>query len=144
MKFIRQSGLTLIELMIALAIVAILAAITIPSYQRYALTAHRHEAIADLLKLSLLQERYRTTHNTYATQTELATAHGGSLPVSSGSEYYTFSVNLPNGQEGSRYTLTATAVEDSAQENDMAGSTNCSTLTLNAQGVKTPSACWSD
>lgn len=141
----NKFGFSLIELMVALAIVAIIAAIAIPSYRNYAYAARRHEAIADLLKISLLQERYRTTNDSYATKAQLETANGGSLPINStDGEYYTFSVSLPSGQESNSYTLTATAVESSGQNNDSVGETSCATLTLNAQGIRAPAACWSD
>jgi type IV pilus assembly protein PilE len=51
-------GVTLLEVLIAATIVAILAAIAYPSYRDYVQRAKRSEAIAKLLEIAANQERY--------------------------------------------------------------------------------------
>ena len=60
-------GFTLIELVIALIILAILAAIAFPSYQESVLKARRTEGSAALMKAMQQQERYYSLHTTYLT-----------------------------------------------------------------------------
>lgn len=64
-------GFSLIELLIAMAIVAILAAVAIPNYRNYVLRSGRVEALGALSALAALQERYRLDHNGYATLDQL-------------------------------------------------------------------------
>jgi general secretion pathway protein G len=61
----HPSGFTLIELMIAIAVLAALTAIAIPSYQGYVERARRSQAAADLSTLAIAIERYYTNHFTY-------------------------------------------------------------------------------
>ncbi len=63
------TGFTLIELMITVAVVAILAAIALPSYQAYVRKANRAQAKADLVELAQMLERRHTVENTYAGMT---------------------------------------------------------------------------
>lgn len=60
-----QRGFTLIELMIVVAIVAILAAIAYPSYQDSILKGRRAEGRTAMLELMQQQERYMTQRGTY-------------------------------------------------------------------------------
>jgi len=59
-------GFTLVELMIVVAVIAILGAIAFPSYQEAVRKGHRGQAKADLLDLAQRAERFRTVNGTYA------------------------------------------------------------------------------
>lgn len=62
---IAQSGFTLIELMVVVVIIAIFAAIAVPSYQTYMRRAHLAEAQQEMLKLAEQLERYKTRNFSY-------------------------------------------------------------------------------
>ncbi|MFT5879345.1 MAG: type IV pilus assembly protein PilE [Moritella sp.] len=125
-----QSGFTLIELMIVVAIVGILAGIGYPSYSSYIQNTHRNDAKAGLSKLLLLQEQFYLDNNQYATSlvsgaTDTLTGWGNS------SSYYTFS--LDPSSSTSSYTAIATVNTDSSQASDA----DCHIFTINGTGART-------
>lgn len=61
----RQSGVTLIELMIVVAIIGIIAAIALPNYSRYVENARAADAKSALMSLANTLERYHTQNTTY-------------------------------------------------------------------------------
>jgi len=61
-----QRGFTLIELMIVIAIVGLIAAIAIPSYNNMVIKSRRGDAKTSLAEISQLQESYYADHNGYA------------------------------------------------------------------------------
>ena len=61
----RHRGFTLVELIVAMVILSILAAIAIPSYSQYVLKSHRTEAKSALLDAASLEERFFSTSNLY-------------------------------------------------------------------------------
>jgi prepilin-type N-terminal cleavage/methylation domain-containing protein len=63
----KQRGMTLIELMIVVVVLAILASIATSSYRRQMIRANRTEATAALLRVRTAQEKYYLQHNEYAT-----------------------------------------------------------------------------
>jgi len=65
MNKVRNQGFSLIELMIVVAIVAILSAVAFPSYQQYRLTAIREEAKERLMTCRQAMEEYYVAHKTY-------------------------------------------------------------------------------
>jgi type IV pilus assembly protein PilE len=60
------TGFTLIELMITVAVVGILSAVALPSYQQYVRRANRQEAMLALSDIALRQERFRLDNGAYA------------------------------------------------------------------------------
>lgn len=62
----KVNGFTLIELMIVVVIVAIFAAIAIPSYDRYVARANKSKAQSEMLKLAERLENYKGKQLTYA------------------------------------------------------------------------------
>lgn len=139
-----MTGFTLIELIIALAVVGILAAIALPSYLESVRKGRRADAIAALQQVAQAQERHRADNMTYTTDMSLL---GGST---SPDRHYAIAVT---GVSAIGYTATATAVAGSPQASD----TRCIVLRLiqdgadtsrnstNASGVtdnRTPNPCW--
>ncbi len=136
----RAHGFTLIELMIVVAIVAILAAVAYPLYQNYLLRAHRTAAITTLLHIAGQEERYYSTHNAYATGlTGLGYAATG-IQVPNSTAYYRVTLATNTAED---YIITASPV--GSQKRDR----QCQIFTLNGLGIKsiqggTKSAtqCW--
>ena len=122
----RQRGITLLELIITVAIIAILASIAYPSFQGHMLKSRRAEALEHLLSAQLKQEERRVTSGSYTT--DFALLGGANI------DHYTFTSTV----SGASYTLTATAKSGLPQAND----TGCTSLTINQQDQKTPANCW--
>jgi len=122
-------GFTLIELMIVVAIVAILVALALPSYGRYIRKANRGEAQQLLLNWANNQEIWRANDTDYATTGELP------LPTH---DKYTFSLPVSTA---ATYTLRATASTTDQLKDAERGST-CSPLELDQSNDKTPDNCW--
>jgi general secretion pathway protein G len=58
----REAGFTLLELLVAIAIVAVLAAIALPAYSDYVERARVHQAIIDIRALNVLVRKYEDDH----------------------------------------------------------------------------------
>jgi type IV pilus assembly protein PilE len=130
----KHEGFNLIEILIVVAITAILAKIAVGLYMSYALESRRADGINALLTLSNEEEQYRSSNTTYGTLAQI----GGNSSSPQG--YYTLAVS---GNSATAYTITASA--QGSQVNDTQNGTSCATLTLAASNgtiTQTPTACW--
>lgn len=141
----RRAGFTLVELLISMAVLAILLSLAWPSYQASAQKGRRADAMASLAQLMQAQERWRSEHASYQ-------ATIGDLPgtgATSAEGHYTISVveATANG-----YTAQATAKSGSPQARDTTckvmqvvvagGNITYSSKTSADAANATPDPCW--
>ncbi len=130
-KVKKNSGFTIIELMIVIVIVAILVSLAYPSYIQYVRKSKRGEAQQLLMNWSINQEIWRSNNTQYATATQLP------APIN---DNYIFDLTV--APTATTYTLRAVAQNDQVNDVSKEGA-SCSTLTLNQSGVKGDEAtCW--
>lgn len=159
----RSCGFTLIELLLTVILVAILAAIAIPSYSAYVVRGQRAAAKVGLEQAAQYLERNYTAYGcyNYATQAECSAGTGTQLALSSplqtapsdAGPAYTYKISLA-AVAGQSFTLNATPC-GATGANCPAGSNttftdpDCGTLSLDNTGAKSVSnanltavICW--
>lgn len=132
-KITTAQGFTLLELMMAVAIIGILAAIAFPNYQSYILHSNRTEGMALLNDAAARQERYFAQNNHYITsQSDIAKLN---MPYTSGTTTTSpagkYSLTLSKVDQDGGYTLTATPLDTQTRDDEV---NKCGKLTLTANG----------
>ena len=145
---ISSRGFTLIELMITVAIVAILASIATAAYTSQVQKSRRTDARSALLDLAGREEKLFSTSNAYSdlpSDLGYGPVGGPGWPITVGSGYYQVTVLTPDpNQGGAAGTYLITANSFGMQVNDSA----CTSLSVNQLGAQTSTGtgtaatCW--
>ena len=133
----RAAGFTLVELMIAVAVVAILTSIALPSYALYVKKSRRGEAESALMDIAQREQQYLLDARAYAPDTATL---GTTVPADV-TAYYTIQIcqtavpcAVPGGTPPT-FAVIATPIAGTAQAGDY-------TLTLDHTGAKGPAGVW--
>ena len=136
----RVRGLTLVELMVVVAVMAIIAAVAYPLYTNQVQKSRRADAKIALETIAMAQERFFTINGSYTDN--LATLQVSTAVQGGNSDkgYYTVAVVHPGG-DAQQFQATASAA--GAQSGD----SDCASFTINQLGVKTATDldgtnCW--
>ncbi|MBE1160075.1 prepilin-type N-terminal cleavage/methylation domain-containing protein [Dyella sp. 7MK23] len=139
-------GFTLIELMVVVAIVAILAAIAMPIYQQQVQRSRRTAAKTALLDVASREEKYYSTNNNYTTSFGSLGYSGAPTTLSipgNGQNFYTVQFPASASTSGTSFSIQAVPVSTGPQASDA-----CGTYTLTDLGVQgnsgnsQTSGCW--
>ncbi len=134
-----HKGFTLIEVMIVVAIVGILSAIAMPSYNEYIRRGHRADARAGLLQAAQWLERAATAQGVYPTTLPATLTWAGDVSKR-------YQIDFEAGNTNAAFTLVATRKSPGAQADDKCGDftlTNTGTRGANNLASGTTAAdCW--
>ena len=113
-------GFTLIELMICVAIVGVLSSIAYPAFSSTMVSTRRSDALLALMKVQLLQERFRSEHPRYGELSQLG------LGSTSPSRHYEIALIERSADS---YVVRASAIGSQQQD------TRCRHLRLSVDGL---------
>jgi type IV pilus assembly protein PilE len=107
-----KGGFTLIELMITIAIIAIIAAVALPNYTDYITRSKFSEAQGHLSDLRVKMEQYYMDNRRYSTNAGGGTCGIGAAPTPGGAKYFTYTCTSsnPNAAGDQQFRITAIGV----------------------------------
>lgn len=139
------SGFTLVELIVVIAIVAVLVAIATPAYYSYVMKSRRADAKVALSEISQRMEGFYADNNKYATTFDQLKLNNAGF-VKKGATYQSkdgwYQLSVEVDSSGQKYTLKATP------QGAQAGDGRCMEFSLDSTGKKSISGaantkeCW--
>ena len=127
-------GFTLIEMLVAVAVLSILMALALPTYEYFMRTARRGDAHNSLQRVLIEQEKWRANHTSYA-------ATLAELGLAETSQEGHYALTLSNAS-ATGFTASAAAQAGGAQAADTTCSPMLLTLSAGAEVARTPADCW--
>lgn len=147
-----KQGFTLIELMITVAVIAILASIAVPNYTDYITRSKFTEAHGMLADLRVKMEQYYQDNRRYSTTTGGGTCGipGGNAPTVQGTKYFTYTCASSNASAAGDQQFVVTAAGVAAQGldgisftvNHANARTTAVTGTMATKGYAASTTCW--
>ena len=142
----NQTGVTLVELMVVVAILAIISAFAYPSYERYVTNSKRTAATSALLQIADRQQQFFMDNKTYANDlTDLGFAANpwviadDGTASDAGDTESVYTISLSN-VAATTYTITAAPLHTQLRDS------KCGSLTLDQAGTRAASTgsddCW--
>ena len=145
MRHRSARGFTLAEVLTVLVVLAILAAVAIPTWRVHQLRVRRAEAIAALVSVQTEQDRYFGRNARYADGTQLSAAPPDGLGIANESTHGFYRIELRLTADALAYLATARATERAGID------TRCVEFTIDqngrrraqdAKGVDRSADCW--
>jgi len=143
----RSTGFTLIELMIAVIVVAILVAIAVPSYADNVRRSQLNEAFNALSDYQVKLEQYFQDYKNYGNAGGTTCANGANAPswnsfAPPGAQYFTFTCALTSNSNNQGYTLTATGSSAAALGHVFTLTNGNVRQTTTFKGSAISKSCW--
>lgn len=133
----KANGFTLVELMIALLIIGILAAIAYPSYREFVKRGNRAAAQSVMMDIKSVQQQYFLANRAYGSPTDL----GYTLPPGV-AENYTLSIDLTKTLSSSCAVVNNTIPSFVVTLSATGGQVSDGNLLLSNEGTKCPAEKW--
>ena len=143
----KRTGFALIEVMIALVIVAITTSLAFASYRRHLLHGHRVEAVQALLAAAAEQEKFHLAQGRYSDRIDSGyDDEPPGLPVASMTTHRKYGLAIEYA-DAARFRIVATPLEDGGQGEDL----QCRRLSIDESGRRealdtsgndSTSRCW--
>jgi len=143
----RRRGFTAIEILTALVVIGVLAAISIPMWRTHLLRVRRAEARDALTSLQAAQDRYFGSHARYANAAQLAAREPDGLGLAASSAHGLYAITLETSADGLGFLATARALPRAGQDGDE----RCAVFTIDhvgqmsaadASGTDRSADCW--
>jgi type IV pilus assembly protein PilE len=125
-------GFTLIEVLTAIVVLGVLAAIAIPSWRTHLLRARRGDAAAALIAVQKAQDAFFGSQARYADAAQLTTPAPGGLGLAATSGHGFYRIGIATSADGLEYTATASIVAAAGQADD----TRCVALSIDHFGLR--------